>query len=822
LALGLLVAAFGPSQPAGAASDSKGADFWLAFPENLGTPTLTLFVTGDVASAGTVDVPGIGFTTGFTVTPGTVTSIPIPLGAQLSGSDTVENKGIHVTASDEITVYGLNQRQFTTDAYLGLPTDILGTEYIVLGYKNTDIVNATQFAVVATQDATTVSITPSVTTGAHPAGITYTVAMNQGQTYQLRNTGAAPADLSGSIVTADKPIGVYGGHQCANIPPGVVACDHLVEQLFPTATWGQAFVTMPLATRIGGDTFRFLAGTDNTTVSINGVAVATLNRGQLHEQLVAGAAHITADQPILVAQYSNGTAFDGVTSDPFEMLVPPFEQFLAGYTVTTPASGFSGNYINVVTPTATVGAVTLDGVPIPSGSFTAIGTSGFSGAQLSVALGSHTLAGPQPFGVSVYGFDFADSYGYPGGLSLAPIAMVTSLALAPETAVNTVGTEHCVTATVLDQADLPLEGVRVDFVASGANAALGSVNTDAAGHAVFCYTGTNTGDDTITASVGQLSDTAAKRWVAAPTGGTIIITKATDPGGSPEAFTFNVETGGVPVPGSPFIATDATDASTGLLPPGTYSVAEVVPAGWDLTAAVCDDGSPPGAISLGAGETVTCTFLNQADAGDLTVRVVGGDPTFTLTPAVVPPFTLDPGESISFTDLPTGAYTLTMTDLEAGLVLDAIDCDPEEISFSLAGRSVTFTIVDDASITCTFTVSGADDDDDYDTYDDDPGDADFDFDTPFDDDDPAAAVQVAGNNNSNQTSNQQPTEQPQGSLAILPETAAQPGQDTAPAALDTLPRTGSGAGGATVAGGLFLILGGLATVVGRRRQASQA
>ncbi len=48
-------------------------------------------------------------------------------------------------------MYGLNRIRFTTDAYLGLPTDILGTEYIVLGYKNTDVVNGSQLAVVGTR-----------------------------------------------------------------------------------------------------------------------------------------------------------------------------------------------------------------------------------------------------------------------------------------------------------------------------------------------------------------------------------------------------------------------------------------------------------------------------------------------------------------------------------------------------------------------------------------------------------------------------------------------------------------------------------------------
>ena len=507
-----------------AAEDSKGTDFWLMFNDNLNAVTLNLFITGDVATTGNVSIPGLAFSQNFNVIPGTVTTVPIPIGAEVVTLDTVGDQGIHVTADDEVTVYGLNQAGATTDAFLGLPTDILGTDYINLGYRNVNIVNATQFGIVATQANTTVTITPTVNAGARLAGVPYNIVMNQGQTYQLRSTLASPADLSGSLITSDKPIAVFGSHQCANIPQGFVACDHIVEQLPPTTTWGQSFVTMPLATRLRGDTFRVLAGTDNTSVSINGVVVANLDRGQLHEQLIVGPATITATNPVLVAQYSNGTTFDGVTSDPFMMLIPPFEQFLADYTVTTPATVFQINYINVVAPNAAVGTIDLDGVPIPPASFTAIGASGFSGAQLPVAVGSHNLVGALPFGAFMYGFASADSYGYPGGMSLSEVATVTDLVLTPATATNPVGTEHCVDGLVTDQDGNPVPGVRVDFAISGANPGAGFANADADGLAEFCYTGTNVGMDTIVGSVGNLTDTVTKQW----TPGVLICSVDTD------------------------------------------------------------------------------------------------------------------------------------------------------------------------------------------------------------------------------------------------------------------------------------------------------
>jgi IgGFc binding protein/Divergent InlB B-repeat domain/Bacterial Ig-like domain (group 1) len=507
------------------AQDSKGTDFWLAFPGNLGNGELSLFITGDTATSGTVSIPGLSFTAPFSVTPGTVTTVGLPPSANLQNSDTIEDLGIHLTANAEVTVYGLNRIQATTDAYLGLPTDALGTDYINLGYKNVNVVNGTQFGLVATEDGTAVTITPTVTTNGHAAGSPYTINLNQGQTYLLRNTDPAPADLSGTLIQSSKPIAVFGGHQCANIPQGFFACDHIVEELPPTTAWGKNFVSMPLATRTGGDTFRILASEDATTVMLNGATVATLNRGQLYEQIISGPAQITADKPVLVMQYSNSSTFDGVTSDPFQMMIPPFEQFLAGYTVSTPASGFPTNFINVVAPNAAVGAITLDGSPIPAASFTMIGSSGFSGAQVPVALGSHTLSGPLPFGVHSYGFASFDSYGYPGGLSLSEVARVASVALAPKTATNQINTQHCVTATVKDQNGNPLPDIRVDFGVTGANPTTGFAFTNASGEAQFCYTGTNAGDDTIVGTVGTLSDTAAKTW-SALVSHTLTVTKA--------------------------------------------------------------------------------------------------------------------------------------------------------------------------------------------------------------------------------------------------------------------------------------------------------
>jgi hypothetical protein len=512
LVLAALSVAAAAAAPA-SAQDSRGDNYWLMFPGNLGAGKLKLFIAGDTPTSGIVEIPGLEFTQRFTVTPGSVTSVDLPPAAQQQSSDTVKDLGIHVTAAAEVTVYGLNRKFARTDAFLGVPVDALGTGYINLGYQGFN----NQLGIVASQAATTVTITPTATTPGHPAGTPYSVSLEQGQTYLLRDRNAAPSDLSGSIISSDKPIAVFGGHRCASVPAGNFGCNHMVEQLTPTSRWGRSFLSMPLATRSNGDTFRILASADTTTVKVNGSAVGMLNRGQLHEQVIDAPARITADKPVLVMQYSNSESFDGdldFKGDPFQMMVPPVEQYLSSYTVSTPPEPFPRNFINVIAPSAAVGSVEIDGIPVPASDFMPIGDSGFSGAQVPVMLGAHTVTSPQPIGVHSYGFGFFDSYGYPGGLSLSEVARVERIDLTPETGTTTVGTEHCLEARVTDQNGNPLRDIRVDFTVSGANPNSGSALTGADGVATFCYAGSNAGVDQIGAAVGSLADTAAETWTS--------------------------------------------------------------------------------------------------------------------------------------------------------------------------------------------------------------------------------------------------------------------------------------------------------------------
>ncbi len=520
------------------AQDSKGTDFWLMFNTNYNGigQTLTLFITSSVNTSGTVS--GATFASiPFTIIANTVTSVVVPASLATHTNDVVDSKGIHITSLQDVTVYGLNRISFTTDSYLAYPTDALGTDYIVMSYKNTNDINdinaftAVEFGIVGTVNGTIVTITPSVTTGTHIAGVQYNIALNQGETYELFNN-TPNGDLTGTIITSTQPVGVFGAHGCTYVPTGCNACDHLVEMLPPTTTWGKQFVTVPLGGgRTGGDQWKFLASQNNTTVTINGVAQSpVLNSGQFLERNLITQSIISSDKPILAAQFAKGISCSGgSTGDPFMMLIPPYEQFLSDYTLTT-VSDFNTQFINIVAPNANVGTMTRNGVIIPAAAFTLIGTSGFSQATIDVrdlsttAARSHTLAGTLPFGAFIYGFSFANSYGYAGGQSFSPIALVSSLVLTPDTItaqVNNnqcpVGNSQCLNALVKDQFNNPVAGVRVDFTIMGPHSGMaGFANTNANGIASFCYTGINTALDSIVASVGSVKDTSIFTWTCAP------------------------------------------------------------------------------------------------------------------------------------------------------------------------------------------------------------------------------------------------------------------------------------------------------------------
>jgi len=104
--------------------------------------------------------------------------------------------------------------------------------------------------------------------------------------------------------------------------------------------------------------------------------------------------------------------------------------------------------------------------------------------------------------------------------------------------------------------------------------------------------------------------------------GKIVVKKVTDPvTDTATQFTFN------PSYGPSFQLTNGGSNTSGYLKPGSgYTVTEAATAGWDRTSAACDNGNnPTTGITVTAGQTVTCTFTNQAQRGQAKViKTVNG------------------------------------------------------------------------------------------------------------------------------------------------------------------------------------------------------
>ncbi|WP_243075695.1 PKD domain-containing protein [Microbacterium sp. SS28] len=632
---------------------SVGREFWLAFDANY-TPAgfLAFFVSGAEGTGGVVEVPGLGFATDFTVPAAGIVRVDVPIEARLGmGSDAssprVEALAVHVSADDDISLYGLNRIQFSTDAFMALPVPALGDRYRVLDYGSE--VTPGLFSVVATSGTTTVTVTPS--NGDEP--FERTLLMGEALEYEAQRSS-----LTGTLIESDRPVAVFGGARCAFVPTGSSGyCDHLTEMLTPTSAWGRSFATVPLATR-AADTFRVLADTAGTVVTLTGGKedVVTLEPGEFHEFAASAPVVIDSTQPVLVAQYSQGSTADNTLSDPFIALVAPLEQGLTDSVFATPIDGFT-NYVNITAPTASRGDVQLDGTTIPDAQWSAIGETGYSAAALALEPGTHRIASPVAVSTLVYGFGSDDSYGFPGGMRVARIADVQSLALSPTQVSGLPDAMLCTTATLLGESD-PIAGARLDVVVTGVVEDVFTVVTDAAGEAEVCATSSAQGAASVTVSIGARSREATFSWIArgehlpeativvppVAVEGTIVplTVSATDADGDALTYAWDLDADGqydngtdaaaslaAPLTGSYPVSVRVSDGTGTVTASATVVVANAVPQ-VDLpgTAAVGRGGhlSLPGSFADPGADTWTATV----DWGQGAVPLALTGKTFTL------------------------------------------------------------------------------------------------------------------------------------------------------------------------------------------------
>ena len=143
------------------------------------------------------------------------------------------------------------------------------------------------------------------------------------------------------------------------------------------------------------------------------------------------------------------------------------------------------------------------------------------------------------------------------------------------------------------------------------------------------------------------------------------------------------------------------------LEPGTYSVSEIVPAGWKLTSATCvGDGARDGTtstvkINLEAGKSVRCTFVNTKTVGQLTL---------TKTPNVEVYQTL--GQTINYSYVATNAGNQPLTNVSvtddkiASVVCPKTTLAPAESMTCTGSYVITTQDLTTCSVTNVATVTG--------------------------------------------------------------------------------------------------------------------
>jgi len=431
-----------PVPSAASVITSTGTDFYLTLPNHLcaSNPAACLTVPAtnklivSASSPTTGEVIFNGVVTPFSVAAGNQTVITLDPSVVLSSNELIEAKGVHVTAQLPISVHVISQSTTSAEGYLALPTAGLGTKYYVMSRASNRFIGS-EFAVVATQDATTINITPTAAGATQSAGTTFSITLNSGETYQLMNP--AYADMTGTLIMSDKPIAVFSGHRCTDIPSGTGYCDYLVEQLPDVSIWGKTHHAAPFSGR-ARYTVRVLAAQDGTTFTTMPAGLfGTLNAGQFADVDLSGTTEIVSNNPVLVAQFMRGYADDAAAKgDPSMVLITPTEMGMTD--ATFGAHGLPGTttlFINIVTETAALANLMLDNVAVNAASFTPIGgTSIYSAGTVSITPGAHTLLGAAPYSALVYDYGItsdAVSYAYPVASKLSFAA--TAPPPAPET-----------------------------------------------------------------------------------------------------------------------------------------------------------------------------------------------------------------------------------------------------------------------------------------------------------------------------------------------------------------------------------------------------
>ena len=343
--------------------------FWFAAPDlqqaHGDRPILLRVSTGTSPATVTVSVPANLSFTPIVTTIAANSSQSIDLTPYIdlienSSINAVSNKGLKISSSSLISCYydianTLNGDIFALKGANGLgfkftlPFQMVFNGYGLPSYSCT-------FSIIASEDNTTVTITPKNDLLGHPAGVPFNVTLNKGQTYTCQAASNNPSlRPGGSLVVATKPVAISTKDDSL-VYPNQGCGDTAGDQLIPDCNAGNAFV-IPRGQLNGPDYYYVFAINDNTTITVNGSLVSTISAGNYYVgTLTEPSCFIQTSSPSHVFHVSGfGCELGGA-------VIPAVDNEGSSSVTLTRAATSSFN-INVITSPANTNSFLVNGSP---------------------------------------------------------------------------------------------------------------------------------------------------------------------------------------------------------------------------------------------------------------------------------------------------------------------------------------------------------------------------------------------------------------------------------------------------------------------------
>ncbi|XP_050417167.1 IgGFc-binding protein [Patella vulgata] len=341
----------------------------------------------------------------------------------VTSENIAETKAISVLSSSPVSVYGLSLEANSSDGYLAIPVKALFTNYIVYSYHEDGVIG--QIGLIGIENQTTVKVKFTAGSKCYLSNSALynnlEIVFNYLKTHRfneyqvLRIT--CETDITGIVVTSDKPIAVLTGHVCGSVHE--ITCDHLVEMAEPSNVHGKSYVLMPSMNVGSGSnsTFRIVHGGSLATINLmfSSGYTDTLYPGTFVDIPFSEPVCLQSSSNILVIEVMHSASTGSPVGDPFISTVPPTDMFTSSYTldssVVSNGKQFQ-SYISIIASAHTMQR--LDFV----NNFNNISDCEFATATLPVhgQLINLESSSDMSFGMMTYGVLVAESYGFPVGM----------------------------------------------------------------------------------------------------------------------------------------------------------------------------------------------------------------------------------------------------------------------------------------------------------------------------------------------------------------------------------------------------------------------